>query len=117
MNPVSFKSVYNIYTVSSDINKMNEGHKILEKYCDEHCIRTKTKYNIRPVPANFLGRNEKIFCTTFISSPRENDHKIDMICNNYRIKHKKISDKGTYIKTWTDNIPILDRISTYLGLI
>lgn len=110
MNPVSFGSRYNIYLVSSDLANKNAGHSILEKYCADHKLFTKSTVHPTPIPAKRLGKGEKIYKTTRISAERENDHKIDMICNNYKIKHVKMTDKDIILKNWTGKKTVYDEL-------
>ena len=97
MNNVSFGSTYKVYLVSSDLNKDNKGHSILSDYCKKNAISQETQIQRKPILAPQLGKNEKIFVTTTISSPRTNDHAIDMICKNYDLKHVKINPKDNSI--------------------
>ncbi|MBQ9246723.1 hypothetical protein IJ182_10705 [bacterium] len=101
MNPVSFGSVYKIYLVSSDIRNNNQGHSILDEYCKKNNLQTSTKTEKRPKYSLKFGEDEFIFKTTTINAEREQDHSIDMICNNYKIKHDKITPTRTIRRTWS----------------
>ena len=102
MSSVSFGSKYHVYFVSSDIENNNPGHKILQKYCEDKGIPTSEITLKRPKYAFKLGEDEKLYKTTIVDAAQEYDHKIDMICNNYQLKHTKITPKGKRLKIWSE---------------
>ena len=117
MNPVSFGSVYKVYRVASDLNKREDGHSVLQDYCLQNNIYGKSFFYPKPKPAKFLGKGEKLFQTTIISAPPELDHSIDMICNNYQIKHEKLTKYGSVLKTWNGKRCLYDEIKSFLNSI
>lgn len=94
MSKLGIGSTYQVFTVSSDFIKDNAGHQKLTDFCNKNAIPISVKYEKKPIPAPYLGKGEKIFMTQQFTSPKKLEHSIDLICNNFGVKHIKTKPTG-----------------------
>ena len=98
MKPVSFRSLYKIYSVNTDTQLQKDGLAKLQEHCKANDIFLKTK-NLPIATHGRLFNNENMVTNiTTISAYNHQDHDIDMICCNHKINHEKVNQKGTFTR-------------------